>query len=245
MRMVPVARATRCVSALAETSTMWAWPWASKWVSGVVMTQQHGGNGRCHDCDGSSPALEHVRDPHPPSNVASRQRGPCPDVRGRAGPAPAGPLAQTVSLDSPNVRLPALGESAAEDFGVGAERRLGEQIMGEIRRDPDYLDDPVLLEYLQSLWLPLVAAARQRGDVDVDTGNQFAWESFLVRDRSVNAFALPGGYVGVHLGLIAMTATRDELASVLAHELTHVTQRHIARGMANQAAHRRCWASPA
>ncbi len=145
------------------------------------------------------------------------------------------PLAQTVSLDSPNVRLPALGESAAEDFGVGAERRLGEQIMGEIRRDPDYLDDPVLLEYLQSLWLPLVAAARQRGDVDVDTGNQFAWESFLVRDRSVNAFALPGGYVGVHLGLIAMTATRDELASVLAHELTHVTQRHIARGMANQA----------
>jgi predicted Zn-dependent protease len=55
-----------------------------------------------------------------------------------------------------------------------------------------------------------------------------------VRDRSVNAFALPGGYVGVHLGLIAMTATRDELASVLAHELTHVTQRHIARGMAKQ-----------
>ena len=144
-------------------------------------------------------------------------------------------LAQTVSIDSPNVRLPALGESAAEDFGVGVERRLGDQIMGEIRRDPAFLDDPVLQEYLQSLWLPLVAAARQRGDVDVDTGNQFAWEAFLVGDRSVNAFALPGGYVGVHLGLIAMTATRDELASVLAHELTHVTQRHIARGMANQA----------
>ena len=54
-----------------------------------------------------------------------------------------------------------------------------------------------------------------------------------MRDRSVNAFALPGGYVGVHLGLIAMTGTRDELASVLAHELSHVTQRHIARGIAN------------
>lgn len=131
------------------------------------------------------------------------------------------------------VRLPALGESAAEDFTVGTERRLGDQIMGEVRRDPAYLDDPVLLEYLQSLWAPLVEAARQRGDVDVDTGAQFAWEAFLVRDRSVNAFALPGGFVGVHLGLIAMTATRDELASVLAHELTHVTQRHIARSVAN------------
>jgi predicted Zn-dependent protease len=52
-----------------------------------------------------------------------------------------------------------------------------------------------------------------------------------VRDRSVNAFALPGGYVGVHLGLIAITTTPDELASVLAHELAHVTQRHIARSM--------------
>jgi predicted Zn-dependent protease len=143
------------------------------------------------------------------------------------------PLAQVQAADNA-VRLPALGESAAEDFSVGTERRLGEQIMGEIRRDPDYLDDPILLEYLQSLWQPLVAAARQRGDIDADIGTQFAWESFLVRDRSVNAFALPGGYVGVHLGLIAMTATRDELASVLAHELTHVTQRHIARGVANQ-----------
>ena len=55
-----------------------------------------------------------------------------------------------------------------------------------------------------------------------------------MRDRSVNAFALPGGYVGVHLGMIAITATADELASVLAHELSHVTQRHIARGIAPQ-----------
>jgi predicted Zn-dependent protease len=66
------------------------------------------------------------------------------------------------------VRLPALGETAAEDLSIGAERRLGEQIMREIRRDPAYLDDPVLLEYLQSLWLPLVAAARQLGDIDSD-----------------------------------------------------------------------------
>ncbi len=131
------------------------------------------------------------------------------------------------------VRLPALGESASDDFSVGTERRTGEQIMREIRRDPDYLDDPVLLEYLQTIWQPLVAAARQRGDVQPEIDHQFAWESFLVRDRAVNAFALPGGYVGVNLGLIAITATPDELASVLAHELSHVTQRHIARSIGN------------
>jgi predicted Zn-dependent protease len=130
-------------------------------------------------------------------------------------------------------RLPALGEASSDDLSVGNERRLGEQIMRDIRRDPDYLDDPVLQEYLQSIWQPLVAAARERGDIAPEVDQRFALEPFLVRDRTVNAFALPGGYVGVHLGLIAMTTTRDELASVLAHELTHVTQRHIVRGMVN------------
>ncbi len=132
------------------------------------------------------------------------------------------------------VRLPALGETASADLSIGTERRLGEQIMREGRRDPAFLDDPVLLEYVQSLWLPLVAGARQIGNLDAEIEQAFAWEAFLVRDRSVNAFALPGGYVGVHLGLIALTSTGDQLASVLAHELTHVTQRHIARSIAPQ-----------
>lgn len=129
------------------------------------------------------------------------------------------------------VRLPSLGESAAGDFDTSTEKRAGEQIMREIRRDPAYLDDPVLLDYLQALWQPLVAAARASGDIEPDVERSFAWEAFLVDDRSVNAFALPGGYVGVHLGLIGITASADELASVLAHELSHVTQRHIARSI--------------
>lgn len=130
-------------------------------------------------------------------------------------------------------QLPALGDASAEDFGVGTERKVGDQIMREVRRDPDYLDDPMLLEYIESLWQPLLAQSRAQGHIGLDTDDRFAWEIFLVRDRSVNAFALPGGYVGVHLGLMALTATRDELASVLAHEMTHVTQRHIARSIAN------------
>ena len=132
------------------------------------------------------------------------------------------------------VRLPALGESASNEFDLSQEKRIGEQIMREIRPDPDYLDDPVLLAQLQQLWQPLVQAARNRGDIGADTAKLFPYEAFLVRDRSVNAFALPGGYVGVHLGLIAMTQTSDELASVLAHELSHVTQRHIARSVSAQ-----------
>ncbi|MGE4050099.1 MAG: M48 family metalloprotease, partial [Piscinibacter sp.] len=141
-------------------------------------------------------------------------------------------LAPAAPLRAQN-NLPALGDAATEDFGVATERRVGEQIMREIRRDPAYLDDPLLLEYVQSLWAPLVVQSRRDGHITPDIDARFAWEAFLVRDHSVNAFALPGGYIGVHLGLIAITGSRDELASVLAHELTHVTQRHIARGIAN------------
>jgi predicted Zn-dependent protease len=141
--------------------------------------------------------------------------------------APAPPAAHAQN------RLPALGDAAGEDFAVGTERRVGDHIMREIRRDPAYLDDPVLLEYVQGGFGPLLAAARRRGDIGPDLDARFAWEPFLVRDRSVNAFALPGGYIGVHLGLLAITATRDEFASVLAHELSHVTQRHIARSIDN------------
>ena len=98
-----------------------------------------------------------------------------------------------------------MGEASAEDLPAAMERRYGDQIMREVWRDPAYLDDSVLQEYLQSLWQPLVAAARRRGDIDDGLWGQFAWTVFLVQDRSVNAFALPGGYVGVHLGLIAIS----------------------------------------
>ena len=129
-------------------------------------------------------------------------------------------------------RLPTLGDGG--DLTAGAERRLGDSIIRELYRDPDYIDDPVLVEYVQTQWLALLAAARARGELSPELDERFAWEVLLGRDRSVNAFALPGGYLGVHLGLIGVVASRDELASVLAHELSHVTQRHIARLMAQQ-----------
>ncbi len=140
------------------------------------------------------------------------------------------PLSATPQ-SAPGVRLPAMGDSISEDLDLNAERKLGDQVMREVRRDPDLLDDPLLLTYVQSIWDPLVQAAVKRGDIGADARRAMAWQAFLVRDRSVNAMALPGGYVGVFLGLVATTATQDELAAVLAHELAHVSQRHIARAM--------------
>ena len=135
-------------------------------------------------------------------------------------------------LSHAQVNLPALGDSVSQDLDVGRERSIGDQVMREIRLDPDYVDDPLLQEYLDGTWAPLVVAARKLGNISDETAERFAWQTFLVRDKTVNAFALPGGFVGVHLGLIAMTSSRDELASVLGHEMSHVTQRHIARRIA-------------
>lgn len=132
----------------------------------------------------------------------------------------------------PSGALPALGDTS--ELSSSAERRLGDRIASSIYRDPDYLDDPVLGDYLQSIWQPLMTAARARGELGPELEDRFAWDVMQIRDRSINAFALPGGYLGVHLGLIGAVATRDELASVLAHELTHVTQRHISRLMSKQ-----------
>lgn len=141
--------------------------------------------------------------------------------------------AQSTPGGATPLRLPSLGETSSDVLPVATERRYGEQILLQLRRDPAWLDDPVLLDYVQSLWQPLLAAARRRGDIEPDVDNAFAWDLFLLRDRTLNAFALPGGRVGVHLGLIAATASGDELASVLAHEMAHLSQRHIARGIAS------------
>ena len=119
---------------------------------------------------------------------------------------------------------------------ASAERRMGDRIAREIYRDPDYIDDPVLAEYVQGIWQPLLAAARLRGELTPELEERFAWEIMMGKDRSVNTFALPGGYFGLHLGLVALVTSRDELASVLGHELSHVTQRHISRIISKQSA---------
>ncbi len=121
--------------------------------------------------------------------------------------------------------LPRLGDAAAEDLSPAAERRLGEAIMREVRRDASVSDDVEVNGYLNRLGSTLTGTAAASG---------YSFELFLVLDPTLNAFALPGGYIGVHSGLIVAAQTESELASVLAHEIGHVTQRHIARMLSEQ-----------
>lgn len=167
-----------------------------------------------------------------PRSFPSQPKSP-PSTRWRAGAA-AALVAALLAAPAAHaqVRLPTLGDGL--EMTAGAERRLGERIVRELYRDPDYLDDPALHEYVMGIFEPLHAAARARGELSLELEERFAWELLLGRDRSVNAFALPGGYFGLHLGLVAVVATPDELASVLAHELSHATQRHISRLVAQQ-----------
>lgn len=151
----------------------------------------------------------------------------CFIVTGGSGSAQAQP---STALGRPS--LPNLGDGT--DMTLSAERSLGDRIARELYRDPDYVDDAILMEYVQGIWQSLLTAARERGELSPELDATHAWEILLGRDRSVNAFALPGAYFGLHLGLVAVVTSRDELASVLAHELSHVTQRHIARMLARQ-----------
>jgi predicted Zn-dependent protease len=141
--------------------------------------------------------------------------------------AVASPVGAADTSALPASALPSLGDG--DGMSVSAERRLGDRLARDIYRDPMYMDDPVIGDYLQQLWQPLLAAARDRGDVPPDLAERLAWELMVSRDRAVNAFAMPGGYLGVNLGLLAVTERPEEVASVLAHELSHVSQRHIAR----------------
>ena len=125
--------------------------------------------------------------------------------------------------------LPNLGGTDGEELSPLMERRLGEQVMNNIRRDPDYMEDAPTLDYLNQLGGILLGTSPEaRGDAGYD------FFFFAVRDPSLNAFALPGGFIGSHSGLVLSAQSESELASVLAHEIGHVSQRHIARMIGNQ-----------
>jgi beta-barrel assembly-enhancing protease len=143
---------------------------------------------------------------------------PAPATQGQPPPSPPPQSPSTQSL-------PDLGDSSQVNFSPAQERKLGETIMRQARAQGAFLDDPEVVDYLNELGSRLVTASR-------DARQDF--EFFAVPDASINAFALPGGFIGVNTGLILLAQNESELASVLAHEITHVTQRHIARILQGQ-----------
>lgn len=121
--------------------------------------------------------------------------------------------------------LPDLGESAQTVMTPQDEQRIAEEILRDVASSGAVVNDVEAVDYLQNLGLRLVANSS-------DNRQQFTF--FLVQDPSINAFAMPGGVIGVHTGLITSATSESELASVLAHEIGHVTQRHLARMVAQQ-----------
>lgn len=117
--------------------------------------------------------------------------------------------------------LPDLGSAARAAYSLEDERQLGRQVMAQIRQSLDFVDDPELQHYIQTLGSNLAK----------HTGDDF-FQFFMVRDTAINAFALPGGYIGLHTGLIINAQKESELAAVIAHEIVHVNQQHWSRMMA-------------
>jgi beta-barrel assembly-enhancing protease len=122
--------------------------------------------------------------------------------------------------------LPDLGEQERGGFSLSTENKLGEQIMLDIHRDPAYIEDPEIAAYIGRIGQRLVT--------QIEGGARRTFDFFVIRDAMLNAFALPGGHVGVHSGLILAAQSESELAGVLAHEISHVTQSHIARMFGTQ-----------
>jgi len=134
-------------------------------------------------------------------------------------PAPA--FAQNAGNDLPDIGSPASSSLTRDD-----EYRIGLQVIRQLRDDNQIIEDPEATEYINALGSRIVAQATG------DSGQRFSF--FFVRDDSINAFALPGGFIGVNYGLVLATRNESQLAGVLAHEIAHVTQRHIARSVHSQ-----------
>ncbi|KXU94605.1 peptidase M48 [Caballeronia megalochromosomata] len=163
-----------------------------------------------------------------PANVAEGVFGVYGGAESRFANRPGTMSGLRAPLSS--VQLPDLGDGSGGSLTPQAERKVGERMMREVRADPDYLDDWLLRDYLDSISSKLSAAAATQ----YLGGYRPDFELFTVRDSQINAFSMPGGFIGVNTGLIAATQTESELASVIGHEMGHVLQRHIARMLGKQ-----------
>jgi predicted Zn-dependent protease len=118
--------------------------------------------------------------------------------------------------------LPDIGSSAGTVASPEEQRQYGFYMLHELRNQNMVLEDELLADYLNTLGFRLVAYSPKPDQ---------PFTFFVVRDNQINAFAVPGGFVGVNTGLILMTRTEDELAAVLAHEISHITQNHLIRAV--------------
>jgi beta-barrel assembly-enhancing protease len=130
------------------------------------------------------------------------------------------------NANAADTRLPNLGSSAGAVASPEEQRQYGFYVLHELRNQNGVLDDALLADYINTLGYRLVSNSPKPDQ---------PFTFFLVRDNDINAFALPGGFVGINAGLITTTETENELAAVLAHEISHVTQNHLIRAVEAEA----------
>jgi beta-barrel assembly-enhancing protease len=133
---------------------------------------------------------------------------------------------QSMAQSATGNDLPDIGSPASSSLSLDDEFHIGLQVMRQLRDEGQIIEDPEASEYLQALGSRIVTQATG------DSAQKFQF--FFVRDNTINAFALPGGFIGVNYGLVLATRNEAQLAGVLAHEIAHVTQRHIARRVRSQ-----------
>jgi predicted Zn-dependent protease len=142
-------------------------------------------------------------------------------------------IALTVSLLAPvradDIELPDIGDPSGRVIDPVQERKIGERLMRRLNRALYINRDPLVQEYIRSLGYRLVSYSDKQDQ---------SFTFFVINDNDINAFAAPGGYIGINRGLILTTRSEDELAAVLAHEIAHITQRHLARTIAAAGRHR-------
>ncbi len=141
------------------------------------------------------------------------------------------------NLSQPTFVLPDMGDPGGDSLSRLDEKKYGEMIMRQIRPDPDYSNDLPIYDFLNQMERRLLQAAKklQLGGANEQGSGAYNFEVFAVKDSSINAFALPGGFIGFHTGLLTSAESDSEVASVMGHETGHVLQRHLARQMDQQA----------
>lgn len=132
-------------------------------------------------------------------------------------------LLTAATAADPHRDLPDIGSMADTVFTRAQGEAIGRMVLRQLREQGSILEDPEVADYTSSLGHRISAQAHE---------GELNFEFFVVNEDAINAFALPGGYIGINTGLVTATRTESELAGVLAHEIAHVTQKHIARRIA-------------
>ncbi len=159
---------------------------------------------------------------------------------GRAVQSPDARSSNLPSRNAPQTQasfvLPDMGDPGGDSLSRLDEKKYGEMIMRQIRPDADYSNDLPIYDFLNQMEQRLLEAAKrlQLGGANEQGSGAYNFEVFAVKDASINAFALPGGFIGFHTGLLVSAESDSEVASVMGHEIGHVLQRHLARQIDKQ-----------